>query len=175
MLKEKIEALGFSNISEIDISDIAFEPELIDLCKQNHCGNYGRCYTCPPLVGETDKLIEKAKTFEKAIIFQKIYPLEDSFDIEGMNAAALGFKELVQAVNDMCSTDRENMLVLSAGGCRLCEKCGAIDGIPCRFPDKALASLESYGMNVSKLAGACGMKYINGQNTVTYFGGVLYR
>ena len=27
----------------------------------------------------------------------------------------------------------------------------------------------------AKLAGVCGMKYINGQNTVTYFGGVLYR
>lgn len=174
MLKEKIEALGFSNTGEIDISDIAFEPELIDLCKQNHCGNYGKCYTCPPLVGDTDKLIESAKTFDKAIIFQKVYPLEDSFDIEGMNAAAKDFKTLVQAVNEMCLGD-DNTLVLSAGGCRLCEKCGAIDGTPCRFPDKALASLESYGMNVSKLAGACGMKYINGQNTVTYFGGVLYR
>lgn len=174
MLKEKIEALGFSNISEINVSDIIFEPELIDLCKQNHCGNYGKCYTCPPLVGETDKLIERAKTFDKAIIFQKIYPLEDSFDIEGMGVASKDFKELVQTVNDMCS-DRENMLVLSAGGCKLCQRCGAIDGVPCRFPDKALASLESYGMNVSKLAGVCGMKYINGQNTVTYFGGVLYR
>lgn len=175
MIKEKIEAMSFSNVREIKVSDITFEPELIDLCKQNHCGNYGKCYTCPPLVGETASLIEKAKTFDNAIIFQKIYPLEDSFDIEGMGEASRDFKELVQTVNDMCSADRENMLVLSAGGCKLCERCGAIDGIPCRFPEKALASLESYGMNVSKLAAACGINYINGQNTVTYFGGVLYR
>nr|WP_296487415.1 hypothetical protein [uncultured Acetatifactor sp.] len=27
---------------------------------------------------------------------------------------------------------------------------------------------------MSKLAAACGMKYTNGQNTVTYFGAVFY-
>lgn len=46
---------------------------------------------------------------------------------------------------------------------------------PCRFPDRAMASLEAYGVAVSELAEACGMKYINGQSTVTYFGAFLYR
>nr|WP_305142352.1 DUF2284 domain-containing protein [uncultured Acetatifactor sp.] len=44
---------------------------------------------------------------------------------------------------------------------------------PCRFPDMAISSLEAHGINVSRLAAECGMKYINGQNTVTYFGAVL--
>lgn len=30
-------------------------------------------------------------------------------------------------------------------------------------------------MAVSELAASCGMKYINGQNTVTYFGAVLFQ
>ena len=47
-------------------------------------------------------------------------------------------------------------------------------GEPCRFPEKAFPSLEAYGVFVSKLAQACGMRYINGANTVTYFGVVLY-
>lgn len=174
MLFEKIEDMGFSNVRKIKVSDITFEPSLIDLCKLNTCGNYGRCYTCPPLVGETDKLIEKAKSYENAIIFQKIYQLEDSFDIEGMGEGSRDFKERLQKVNELAKKEIPACLVLSAGGCKLCERCGAIDNIPCRFPDKALASLESYGMNVSKLAAACGVNYINGQNTVTYFGGVLY-
>ena len=29
-------------------------------------------------------------------------------------------------------------------------------------------------MNVSRLCGKCGMKYINGENTVTYFGMCLF-
>jgi hypothetical protein len=38
-----------------------------------------------------------------------------------------------------------------------------------------MASLEAYGFNVSRLAAAADMKYINGQNTVTYFGAVLFK
>ena len=55
----------------------------------------------------------------------------------------------------------------------LCEQAKA-DGLPCRFPQKAIPSLEAHGIHVSKLAEACGMRYINGQNTVTYFGAVLF-
>ncbi len=40
--------------------------------------------------------------------------------------------------------------------------------------ESAVASLATYGVNVSKLAPAAGMKYINGKDTVTYFGAVLF-
>ena len=66
------------------------------------------------------------------------------------------------------------VLTLGAGGCRICPVCAMKTGEECRHPDRALASLEAYGVNVSKLAAASGMKYINGQNTVTYFGAVFY-
>ena len=174
MLKKQLDTLGFDNIMEINVSDITFEPSLIDLCKQNSCGNYGKNYTCPPLIGETQDLIKKASSFNKAVIFQKVYRIEDSFDIEGMNEGNRNFNILVQKVNEICKSNLPSALVLGAGGCRLCEKCGAADNLPCRFPDKAVAALECYSINVSKLASLCGMKYINGVNTVTYFGGVFY-
>jgi len=174
MMKEKIYKIGFDSVQKISVSDISFEPSLIDLCKQNHCGNYGKCYTCPPLVGSTDELIQRAKKFNTAIIFQKIYSINDSFDIEGMTKGKKDFNDLVQKVNDICREELSDCLVLCAGGCNLCDKCGAINSVPCRFPQKATPSLESYAINVSKLAKACGMKYINGVNTVTYFGGILY-
>lgn len=174
MLKEKIEKLPFSKVSEINVSDIWFEPSLIELCEQNQCGNYGKCYTCPPLIGNIDTLVSKAKSFSKAIVFQKVYRIEDSFDIEGMNEAKKDFTDLVQSANVACKSEPYELLLLGAGGCKICQKCGAIDGVECRFPDKAIPSLESYGINVSKLARVCGMNYINGQNTVTYFGAILY-
>lgn len=174
MLIEKIEGLPFSRIAEINTVDISFEPSLIELCKQNQCGNYGKCYTCPPLVGNIDTLVSKAKSYDRAIVFQKVYKIGDSFDIEGMEEAVKDFTNLVQKVNDICKSELYDLQVLGAGGCRLCKKCGAVDGTECRFPDKAIPSLESYGINVSKLAQICGMNYINGQNTVTYFGGILY-
>ena len=67
----------------------------------------------------------------------------------------------------------EDCLFLGAGGCRVCSRCAKQDDEPCRHPDLALSSLEAYGINVSVLAPQAGMKYINGVNTVTYFGAVL--
>ena len=56
----------------------------------------------------------------------------------------------------------------------MCPVCAKREDKPCRFPGKALASLEAYCISVSDLAASCGMKYINGQNTVTYFGAVMF-
>ena len=69
-------SLGATNAAAIPTSAIPFEPELIDLCKMNSCGNYGKNWCCPPLVGDTAALIEKAKSYENILVFQKIYPLE---------------------------------------------------------------------------------------------------
>lgn len=174
MLSKKIEEIGFDNVKEIPVSEIFFEPSLIKFCEMNQCGNYGKNYTCPPHIGETDELIKKAKSYENILVFQKIYALEDSFDIEGMNEGNQNFRELVEQTNTTCKKNIEDYLLLGAGGCKACETCGVVDGVPCRFPERAFASLESYSIYVSALATACDMKYINGQNTVTYFGGVLY-
>ncbi len=173
MLLETIKAMGFDNAAEVAVSDIAFEPSLIDLCKMNHCGNYGKCYSCPPHVGETNNLIEQAKGYQKAIVFQKIYQLEDSFDFEGMESSHKDFNTLTQTVNEFCRNNLQSFQVFGAGGCKICKECGAVSGIPCRFPEKAIPSLESYSIQVSKLAELAGIRYINGQNTVTYFGAVF--
>lgn len=173
-LKTDIEKLGFCRAEEILTVHIPFEPSLIQLCEGNACGSFGMNYTCPPLVGETGELIEKAKRYEYAVVFQKVYDIEDSFDIEGMNYAKKDFKKLTKSVSEFCGENLTDFLILGAGPCDLCSICGAVDGSPCRFPKSATASLESYGILVSGLAKECGMKYINGQNTVTYFGAVLY-
>ena len=170
---EKIKNSGACSAAVVSTSDIPFEPSLIELCEMNTCGNYGKNWTCPPHVGKTGELIETAKKYKQIIVFQNIYTLEDSFDIEGMSAANKAFRVLVEQVAATCKEEKLDMLILSAGGCKICDTCTAPSGEPCRFPDRAYASLESYGIFVSKLAQAAGMNYINGQNTVTYFGGVL--
>ncbi len=173
-LCEMIMSLGFNNVKEISTEELPFQPSLIELCEMNTCGNYGRNYKCPPLVGKTEDLIQEAKSYKKALVFQKIYSIEDSFDIEGMGLAKDDFGKCVQQVNNFCKENIDTYLVLGAGGCTLCKTCGVITNEPCRYPNDAIASLESYGLFVSELASVCGMKYINGVNTVTYFGAVLY-
>ena len=161
------------SIASIAVSEIGFYPSLRELCAMNSCGAYGKNYTCPPLLGEIDDLIEKVKAFDTAIIFRAFYTLEDSFDIEGMDEGSAQFKKLTYQAFDIAKEINPEILVLGAGGCRLCKTCAAVDKTPCRFPDRALSSLEGHGIQVSELATQVGMKYISGQNTVTYFGAIF--
>ena len=43
-----------------------------------------------------------------------------------------------------------------------------------RFPERALPSVESYGIDVYNTVKGTELKYINGPNTVTYFGMVFF-
>lgn len=174
MLADDIHKCGFDNVSTIPTSDIPFDATLIKLCELNTCGNYGKSYTCPPHIGKTEDLVKKAKSYEYAVVFQKIYYISDSFDIEGMNAGKNDFKILMDKVYEVCNAEMSNYLILGAGGCTRCKICGVVDGVPCRDPKRAFPSLESYSIYVSELAKVCGMNYINGKNTVTYFGMVLF-
>ncbi len=175
MIANILISLGVSGVKQLETSEIEFEPSLIELCKLNSCGNYGKNYSCPPLVGKTEDLIEEVKGYQFAVIFQKIYPLEDSFDIEGMDRARHDFRKLTIELNNTLTNSHLKYKIASAGGCSECTKCGAETGEKCRHPEIAFTSLEAYAINVSRLAEKCGLKYINGKNTVTYFGAVFIK
>ena len=145
------------------------------MCESNRCGAYGKCYMCPPDVGPIEALMDRIRCYEKGLLYQTVSPLEDSFDIEGMGEAKRAFTQVSQRLLDaLRPVLAESALHLSGGGCGLCEKCAKATDEPCRHPDRALASLESYGMDVYNTTRSTDLKYINGVNTVTYFGMVLY-
>ena len=175
-LAEQATALGAHRASVIPVESIPFDAGLRKACEANYCGNYGKNWTCPPDVGPIDELIAQAKAYQYALVFQTVSALEDSFDFEGMQAALHKHREVTKAI---AATIAEagaagRMLQLSAGGCVTCEKCAKRDKEPCRHPGEAVASLEAYGIYVAKLAQLANMNYINGKNTVTYFGAYLF-
>ena len=172
-MKEELLAAGADRAEELPVSEIPFEPSLVSLCASNQCGNYNQCWTCPPRTGEISVLIESAKKYQTAFVFQKIYHIEDSFDIEGMFEASKEFQKIILKLATSFASRNDDLLLLGAGGCRICPVCVAVEEEPCRHPELACPSIESYGIQVSELAKRCGMKYINGVNTVTYFGTVL--
>ena len=168
------ETQGATGAAVIEVARIPFRREFRAACEQNTCGRFGTNWMCTPDVGDIDEMIARAKGYRHAFVFQYIGALEDSYDIEGMQEAARRHNEIAQALTPAVEEAVGEVLKLGAGGCPVCERCTRLDNIPCRHPDKAMASLESYGIAVSELAPLCGLKYINGQNTVTYFGGFLY-
>ena len=166
---------GAYKASVIHTKDIVLDRAFRDMCASNACGMYGKCYMCPPDVGDIDELMREVGKYDYALVYQTVTELEDSYDFEGMIEAKKKTYPLAQNLRKVFEDiDVEKVLHLGAGGCGVCETCAKRTGEPCRFPEKAMPSLEAYGVNVSKLAETSGMKYINGQDTVTYFGAVLF-
>jgi len=168
-------SLGARSVSTVSVNELEFSQEIRDLCKVNACGRYGSNYTCPPSIGELDELIEKARQFKSITVWQNVYPLEDSFDIDGMFNSQQHHNTMTLKIAEEAYAElgRDKALVLAAGGCTICKRCAESTNEPCRSPEKALSSLEAYGINVSTLAKSADMKYIAGKNTVTYFSGVF--
>ncbi len=167
--------LGAYKANIIDVKDISLDRSFRDICASNACGIYGKCWMCPPDVGDIDTLMREVKKYDYALVYQTVTELEDSFDFEGMIEAKKRTYPIAQNLRKKF-TDRNisKVLHLGAGGCGVCETCAKKTNEPCRFPKLAMSSLEAYGVNVSQLAKAANMKYINGQDTVTYFGAVLF-
>lgn len=167
--------LGIFKANIIDPKNIETDRAFRDICATNLCGMYGRCYMCPPDVGDIDVLREQLTTYDYAFIYQTVTEIEDSFDFEGMIEAKKESCSIALALRKtFLKIGISKALHLGAGGCGVCEKCAKQTGEPCHFPHLALPSLEAYGVNVSSLAKIADMNYTNGQNTVTFFGAVLF-
>ena len=150
-------------------------PMFRDICKSNGCGKYGRCWVCPPEIGEIGSLIDSLNRYGDVLWYQSIADIEDSFDIEGMLDAGHAHAQLSQRISEaLKERGCSGFLHLSCGGCSLCERCAKADNLPCRHPDKALSSLEGYGVDVYNTTKGTPLSYINGQNTVTYFSAILF-
>lgn len=154
---------------------VVLSEQFRDICKGNQCGKYGRCWMCPPDLPSVPEVMERVRSYRHVLWYQTVAPLEDSFDIEGMMDAKDSHVKLSQRLQKAAAPMLpENSLHLSCGGCHLCATCAKEEGLPCRMPDKAMPSLEGYCVDVYNTTKDTELKYINGQNTVTYFGAILF-
>lgn len=173
LIKLALEA-GAAKAEIISVDQMITSADFREACRKNYCGVWGKCWMCPPDVGDIETLMAELRTYKYALWYQTIGELEDSFDIEGMGEAKRRHVQITQKVEEMAKPLLGKHLHLACGGCGLCERCARVDDQPCRFPDKAMPSLEAYGVNVYQTTQATSLKYINGQDTVTYFSALLF-
>jgi predicted metal-binding protein len=158
----------------INVADIVFRSEFRAMCEANRCGHFGKGWMCPPAVGGIEEMIAEARRRTRALVFMHVGRLASSWDWKGMVATARRFgRQVGRLARDLAGLVPEP-LVLGAGPCRLCGLCACATREPCRHPEKATTSLEACGIDVAQLAQAAGLNYVNGPNTVSYFGAVLY-
>jgi len=167
---------GAAHACSINRSQLKTFGHVRDSCAANACGHYGRCWTCPPDLGELEALTAELQSFPGGVVIQNITALEDSWDFEGMVAAGHAHNQMMRELRRRLTAEHpaSDFLVLGCGGCGYCETCTCPDA-PCRAPEHALASVEGYGLDVKMLVESCGLSYINGQNTVSFVGAVLMR
>jgi predicted metal-binding protein len=168
--------LNVARAAIIDPSDITYSSEFRRLCEQNKCGHYDKNWMCPPAIGPYEELKAKVSRYKEGLLFQTVHQLSHSRDLKGLREA---FKAHDEALRKIISylQDRhgiKDILPLGAGPCTYCEKCASLDGEICRFPDHAVASLESHGIDVGALVKMCDMPYNSGKNTVTFVGAVFF-
>lgn len=166
---------GVNKAAIIATEDIMMSASFRDICQSNACGMYGRCWMCPPDIGNIDALMAKVRSYKHGLLYQTIADIEDSYDIEGMQKAAkthIHVGQRLEAFLMLLQLDKH--LHLSCGCCHICDRCAKMDGQPCRAPERAMPSMEGYGIDVYNTCKPTPLKYINGQNTVTYFGIVLF-
>ncbi len=167
-------AEGAKKAVVIPAAQIVTSERFRDDCASNVCGNYGRCWMCPPDTGDIKELIKTVRSFPRGMLYQTIFELEDSFDIEGMGESATLHAKISRKIETALKPMLpKGYLHLINGGCRFCETCAKQEDKPCVSPENALASLESYGIDVYNTTKDTDLKYINGQNTVTFFSMIL--
>jgi len=168
-------SLGATRAAIINVSDIQFSESFRQLCEKNSCGKYNTNWMCPPAVGAYEDLKIQALQFDKGLVIQTVYQMEDSFDFEGMMNAITIHEKVFRDILDHVKRDNllDQILPLNAGACKFCETCNCPHN-DCIYPDKALASVEAYGIDVTALVTACGIPYNNGVASVSYVGMILF-
>ena len=71
-------ALGAYKANVITTDKIELDRVFRDICASNGCGVYGKCYMCPPDVGDIDALMAEVREYDYALVYQTVSELEDS-------------------------------------------------------------------------------------------------
>lgn len=175
LVKDALE-LKASYAGIADASKIKFHEDYREACKKNVCRKYDTNWMGPPAIGPINELMDKVRQYKQGLLIQTAHKLSSSFDYKGMIAAGKVHREIFVSILEHVKNKYKfkEILPLNAGCCDFCERCAYLDGEKCRFPDKALSSVEAYGIDVMALEKGAGIPYYNGPNTVSYVGLILF-
>ena len=166
-LVERALAFGFSHAALLDAETLTLREEVRDMCAADKCRSYGKSWMCPPACGALEVNRERLLRYRQGLIVQTTGQLEDDYDIETMQETGQLQQKRFHAFADVLRAEYPGLLALSSGTCTLCEACTYPDA-PCRVPEKAVPSMEAFGLWVSDVCVKNGLGYNYGPQTITY-------
>lgn len=169
---EIAKACGFTHAVPLCMEALSPMPMIREACTADKCRAYGKNWTCPPHCGTLEECAERLGRYHRGILLQTVGVTEKTIDTRAYarieqehNMALQRFAEQLKAVYPQA-------LCLGAGGCRICETCAWPEN--CRLPDRAMSSMEAYGLFVTKICRDSGLQYHYGEKTVAYCACVLF-
>ena len=169
---DKALALGFSQAAMVDVATLTPRQDVRDMCAADKCGAYGKNWTCPPHCGSLRQCAEKIQTYRHGILLQTVGKLEKTIDTKAYRRTEQQHLALFYRFVDQIREAYPDALCLGSGGCRICQSCAYPQ--KCRFPEKACASMEGYGLFVTQVCRDNGLAYHYGEKTVTYTACILF-
>ncbi len=173
-LADLAERTGFSAWAKLDVASIDLKSEVRDMCAVNSCGMYAKRWSCPPGCGTLEDCRKQLQRYPCGILVQTVGEIEDSFDFEAMVEIEAEHKERFARMYDSLRREGTEVLALGAGCCTYCGEC-TYPAAPCRFPDKAVSSMEAYGMLVLEVCKLNALPYHYGSNKMAYTGCFLVK
>lgn len=169
---ETAKALGFDAAAWIDPQSLQAREDVRGMCAANKCGAYDKNWTCPPAIGSVGECQARMRKHQKGILLQTVGHMTKIIDSRCYRETERRHLRNLTAFAEMIRQADPHALCLGAGGCRVCGECAY--PAPCRFPEKALSSMEGYGLMVSRVCQNAGLPYYHGEKTVTYTALVLF-
>jgi predicted metal-binding protein len=167
--------LGIQNCLDFNPELLVPEERIRSFCQQNRCGNYGKSYTCPPLVPPLDDIKARFQKFHRGVLLQQTINLNVKRDWKGMKRSMVDFHSKILEVEEFLKgTGVREVWGITAGTCGLCEVCGAKSEKPCLHPNKARVSMEALGIDVIAMLARLGLDNRFHAGRITWTGCVLF-
>lgn len=163
---------GFTAAAVLDVHTLKPMAMVRDACAAGKCGAYGKNWTCPPYCGTLEECEARMKGYSHGLLLQTVGQLEKTIDTRGYARVEGEHLASFHRFADMLRREYPQALCLGSGGCRICGTCAWPE--KCRFPEKACASMEAYGLFVTQVCRDNAVPYYHGPKTITYTACVLF-
>ena len=163
---------GFTHAVPLDVATLTLRQDVRDMCAADKCRAYGKNWTCPPHCGSLAECDARIRRCSRGILLQTVGITEKAIDTKAYRRTEALHLEQFRIFSDMIREAYPEALCLGSGGCRICGSCAWPN--PCRFPEKALSSMEGYGLFVTQVCRDNQLPYHHGDRTVTFTACVLF-
>lgn len=168
----KAKEMGFDAAVSLNPQLLESREDVRSMCATDKCGAYNRNWTCPPACGTIEECQQRMRKYTHGILLQSIGHMTKVIDSKCYRETERRHMQNFNAFAEELRKEHPDALCLGAGGCRVCMQCAFPE--PCRFPEKAISSMEGYGLFVTQVCQDAGVPYYYGEKTITYSACILF-